>query len=427
MLRWAGGAVRLTSGVSELLPYLTSDLPGVGGTLRERPEDFFVQELPLYEPSGEGEHIYFEAQKVGINTRDAVIRIARALDIAPRDVGYAGLKDRHAVAQQLFSVPGLHGLDEERVMLMRADGVVPQWADRHGNKLRVGHLAGNRFAIRIRQCDPMAVVRLRPMLDRLAKHGLPNYYGEQRFGRDDQRPNDLLGLLLLRGDFKGFLDHYLGGDDGREDVAAARQIYDSGDHPAALRAWPMNIHAERRVLDRLVRTGDPVKAVDAIDRKIRGLYTSAAQSAVFNQVVGDRVRDGSLSTLKLGDVAQKHHDELRTGASFIVEDLATEQGRCDLWEISPTGPMPGRKMHPRPDHEAEEFEGRAMQSLGVSAEDFNEMPGARRSLRVRPIDSRLSSGIDDHGPHITVAFTLPAGSFATVLMREVMKGGEESR
>ena len=405
----------------EALPFATPDFSGVGGTIRNRPEDFFVQEVPLYEPSGEGGHILFEAQKVGLSTRDAVSRIARALGISARDVGYAGLKDRHAITRQIFSVPAERGVSEERVMTMAAEGVFPHWAARHGNKLKVGHLAGNRFAIKIREVNPADVVRLRPVLDRLAEMGLPNYYGEQRFGVDEARSTDALGLALIRGDFKQFCDLLLGGPDHRPDVAEARRLYDTGELSSALAAWPGNVAMERRVLEVLVRSGDARKAAMAVDKKLRRLYLSAAQSAVFNQVLAERVTSRTLAQVLPGDVAVKHVDELRTGGMFLVEDAAAEQPRCEKWEISPTGPMFGRKMK-QSTGVVQEMQRAAVESLGVRPEDFDSETGTRRPLRVKPIDTTLAAGSDEHGGHITVAFTLPAGSFATVLLRELMKG-----
>src|SRR5438132_3865616 len=85
-------------------PYRTSDFPGIGGALKQRPEDFFVQELPLYEPSGQGEHVYCEVQKIGMTTFEAIKRIADALHVSSRDIGYAGLKDARAITRQIFSV-----------------------------------------------------------------------------------------------------------------------------------------------------------------------------------------------------------------------------------------------------------------------------------------------------------------------------------
>ena len=103
------------------------------------------------------------------------------------------------------------------------------------------------------------------------------------------------------------------------------------------------------MLETLVKTGDPAAAVRKLDRKVRGLYESAAQSAVFNRVVADRVRRrAAVDPWSNGDAAQKHTDDLRLGGLFTVEDAAAEQSRCDAWQISPTGPMPGRKMRPAP-------------------------------------------------------------------------------
>src|SRR3954464_7679749 len=109
------------------LPYLTPEFAGIGGSIKQRPEDFFVQEIPLYEPSGEGEHVYCEIQKVGIPTFEAVNRIAHTLGISVRDVGYAGLKDARAISRQVLSI---WGTTEEAVMGMQVPGVAVQWARR---------------------------------------------------------------------------------------------------------------------------------------------------------------------------------------------------------------------------------------------------------------------------------------------------------
>src|SRR5437899_1222977 len=98
------------------LPQLTGDFPGIGGSLKQRPEDFFVQEIPLYEPSGQGEHVYCEVQKIGLTTFDAINRIAKALGVSSRDIGYAGMKDARAITRQVFSIPGV---TEQQVMDLR--------------------------------------------------------------------------------------------------------------------------------------------------------------------------------------------------------------------------------------------------------------------------------------------------------------------
>ncbi|HUQ68301.1 MAG TPA: tRNA pseudouridine(13) synthase TruD, partial [Planctomycetaceae bacterium] len=177
------------------LPYALKEFQGVGGQIKQRDEDFFVQEIPLYEPSGEGEHVYCEIQKVGIPTFEAVNRVAHALRVSVRDVGYAGLKDARAVSRQVLSI---WGTTEDAVMGMHLSGITVQWARRHVNKLRLGHLAGNRFAIKVRDVEPTDVVKLQEPLKELQRRGVPNYFGEQRFGR--RGDNDQLGAALVRGD-----------------------------------------------------------------------------------------------------------------------------------------------------------------------------------------------------------------------------------
>src|SRR5919107_3612385 len=110
------------------LPYLTRDFPGIGGTLKNRAEDFFVQEVPLYEPAGEGEHVYCEIQKVGLTTFEAISRVARKLNVPTRSIGYAGMKDARAVTRQVLSIAGT---TPEAVMSLRVPGLTVQWAARH--------------------------------------------------------------------------------------------------------------------------------------------------------------------------------------------------------------------------------------------------------------------------------------------------------
>src|SRR6185312_10552552 len=206
------------------LPYLTTDFPGIGGTLKNRSEDFFVQEIPLYEPSGEGEHVFAEIQKVNLTTFDAINSIARALNVSNRDIGYAGLKDARAVTRQVLSIPGT---SEAAVMGLRLPDISVLWAARHGNKLRLGHLKANRFAIKVRDVNPTDVIRIRPVLNDLERRGMPNYFGEQRFGR--RGDNDKLGAAYVCGDHKALLSLLLGTPNPQidgPDVIAARSAFD---------------------------------------------------------------------------------------------------------------------------------------------------------------------------------------------------------
>lgn len=413
------------------LPYLTSDFPGVGGVIKQRPEDFFVQEIPLYEPSGQGEHVYAEIQKVGMSTFDAIERIAYELGVSSRDIGYAGMKDTHAITRQVLSI---WGTTEQAVMALKIPNLTVQWAARHVNKLRLGHLAGNRFAIKIRDVDPASVVKLKPVLDRLQKTGLPNYFGEQRFGRRDN--NDLLGAALIRGDYMALLKLLLGSPNPKVDdpkTVQARKAFDSGNSEMAMKLMPRSHGMERRILARFIKTKKAGAAVKAVDQKLRRLWVSALQSRLFNDVVARRIQPVgtphvhaglSLDKVMEGDLAYKHD----TGSVFRVENVPVEQERADRFEISPTGPLIGYRCT-LPAGEPLTIEESVFAAHGLKPQDFRQegkekVKGARRALRVQPKDVELVGGSDQFGPYITVAFTLPAGSFATVLMRELMKEGD---
>ncbi len=402
------------------LPYLTPDFPGIGGSIKQRPEDFFVQEIPLYEPSGQGEHVYCELQKVGLTTFDLIHQLAQALHVSPRDIGYAGMKDARAVTRQLFSI---QGTTEQAVADLRIPNVQLMWAARHTNKLRIGHLSANRFAIKVRDVNPTDVIKLRPVIEMLEKRGMPNFFGDQRFGRRGN--NDLLGAALIRGDNVAVLKLLLGTPDPSVDdggTIQARRLFDARDNEAAMKHWPRRCGMERRVLARLMKTKKPNAAVRAIDEKLRRLWVSALQSRLFNDVCARRIR--SIDRLFDGDLAYKHEN----GACFRVEKAQTEQPRCDAFEISPTGPLVGYRVT-LPEGEPLAMEQEVFAASHLAPPDFKQagreqVKGARRPLRVKPVDIELAAGVDEHGSHVTVAFTLPAGSFATIFLRELMKAPE---
>lgn len=404
------------------LPYLTADVPGIGGVIKRRPEDFFVQEIPLYEPAGQGEHVYCEIQKTGMTTFDAIDRIAKTLHVHPRDIGFAGMKDAHAITRQVLSI---QGTTEEAAMALHIPNLSVLWARRHGNKLRLGHLAANRFAIKIREVEPTAVVKVMPLVERLQREGIPNYFGEQRFGR--RGDNHLLGAALIGGDDAGVLSLLLGSPDPELDdsqSAGARKAFDRGDLEGSMKLWPRRCGMERRILHRLIKTGKPAAAVRAVDEKLRRLWVSALQSSLFNDVVAARI--GSLSTLLDGDLAWKHEN----GACFVVENAAQQQPRADAFEISPTGPLVGYRVS-LPQGKALEIEEQILSAHHLKPADFrvegrHKVKGARRPLRVQPREVEIAGGVDDFGAHVTIAFTLPAGSFATVLLREIMKADAPS-
>ncbi|MBI5546959.1 MAG: tRNA pseudouridine(13) synthase TruD, partial [Deltaproteobacteria bacterium] len=175
-------------------PLISRELPGTGGQVRASPEDFEVEEIPAYPPCGQGPHLFLWVEKRERNTRDVLQEIARALKVPERELGVAGQKDRHALTRQLLSVPNVQA---KRAEGLAGEGWRVLWARPHGNKLKTGHLAGNRFRIRVRGCSPDAAARARAIADALERDGLPNLYGPQRFGRAGA--NVPLGRALVKG------------------------------------------------------------------------------------------------------------------------------------------------------------------------------------------------------------------------------------
>ena len=340
------------------VPYLTAELPGTGGVIREQPEDFIVEEIPAYEPSGDGEHTYFRVEKWGIPTPALVEQIAMKLDISAKVISYAGLKDAHALTRQTFSA---HFVDPARIQALELENARVLWVTRHRNKLRLGHLRGNSFTLRIRNILPEAAARVEDILEVLAARGVPNAFGPQRFG--NRGDNHIVGYHLVRND---------------RSALEAMGIR----HPS---------------------------------RQMHGFFISALQSALFNRVVTLRMQQGTLDSVIAGDVVRKED----TGGIFTVEDVAAEKPRAVHWGISATGPIYGYKLMEARE-EAGTLEAKVLAEAGLTLEDFRAVKteGVRRPLRYNPED--LTWEIEGHN-NLIVSFFAPMGSFATMFLRELMK------
>lgn len=169
--------------------------PPIAARMRREPADFRVEEILGFEPSGSGEHAFLDIEKTGANTEWVARQLARELGLAPVAVGFAGLKDRHAVTRQSFTVhlgtradPDWHAVAIPGVRVLAAT--------RHARKLKRGAHRGNRFVIRLRDARGDHA-RVADVLDAIRAHGVPNYFGEQRFGRDADN------LVLARQLFAG--------------------------------------------------------------------------------------------------------------------------------------------------------------------------------------------------------------------------------
>lgn len=397
-------------------PYLTNDLPGICGQIKERPEDFRVDELPLYEPSGEGTHLYFRVTKRGLPTSEAVRLIARRLGVRPAGIGYAGNKDAQAVTTQLMSV---EHVSPEKLAGFEDDRIAVEPLGVHTNKLRAGHLAGNRFTIRIRQVAVSDEPAAKAVLDVLKARGVPNYFGPQRFGSRGETGK--LGEALVRNDLDTFISLLLGRP-CEQDIPAvreAREQFEAGDYEAALTSWPGSFTEERRALKAYVKRGRAAAVVGALDKRRKRLFVSAFQSEIFNAVLACRL--DSIDRLFDGDLAMKHDN----GAVFRVEDAAVEQPRAERFEISPTGPVPGSRceLAAGPGGEIE----RAVLAERGFADDLPKkvgslrLSGTRRALRFMLAEPELSAGADEHGDYLEIRFAADSGCYATCVLREMMK------
>jgi tRNA pseudouridine13 synthase len=343
-------------------PLLTADLAGVGGRIKVQPEDFEVEEIPAYPPSGQGDYLYLWIEKRAMGAEYFVRQIARRLDVPLGEIGTAGLKDRHAVTRQMVSAPIRA---ESRLAQLDGDGVRLLNVSRHGNKLKPGHLHGNRFRILIRDVDQTAAEKLPPILEHLRTRGMPNFYGSQRFGRDGETV--LMGMALLRGD--------------------QRPALPSGARP--------NLRSPF----------------------LRKLSLSAAQAALFNHTLAGRMADGLLQRVLPGDVMMKWP----FGGIFVAEDVEREQARFDGRETVTAGPMFGRKMFAAAS-EAAERETAVLQEAGLTAEAFRGFGKLLSGTRRHNVIYLDDFGAAYEADGVRLNFTLPAGSYATVLLREVMKG-----
>lgn len=406
--------------------FVTGDIPAVGGVIKQRPEDFLVDEIPAYEPCGSGEHIYMLIQKRSLSTLEMIGTLARHFGVQAGDVGYAGLKDKHAITRQVISIR-VPGKKIEDFPMVQDDRISVLWADYHNNKLRPGHLKGNRFSIRIRNVKPQDVIRAKGVLDRLERLGVPNRVGEQRFGL--LQNNHLVGRAMIVRDFRRVLDELLGPSAAfPSQNAEARGLYAEGKFGEALALYPRSARVESFALRMLARGEKHARIVYAIDPTVGRFLISAFQSAVFNAVLDERLESGTFGTIQPGDLAFKHEN----GSIFAVDDAthadpATAQ-RAAALEISPTGPMwQGRMMRAGGERGAAEV--RALERLGVSVGEVEEftkrapqlIEGSRRPLRVPLIAPDVEGGVDEHGAYIRVAFELPRGCFATAVLPEIMK------
>lgn len=319
------------------------------GVIRQLPGDFVVDEIPLVEPDGSGEHLLLRVRKRGQNSEWVARQLARFAGVRPRDISYAGTKDRHAVASQWFSLH-LPGREDPDFSQFELEGVELLEQHRHGRKLRRGALKGNHFSLRVRDVkgDRGAI---ETALGRISRDGFPNYFGAQRFGRNG------------------------------ENLEGARRLF----------------AGERRRLS----------------RNQRGFYLSAARSWLFNQVLAERVREGSWKRILAGEWLQL---DGRRGGFRAEPGDAELTDRLAAGEIHPSGPLWGRG-EVQVSVSALAVENQVIEANPELAQGLERasLEQERRALRVLVPDLEWRWDEAD----LLLQFSLPKGSFATALLAEL--------
>ena len=403
--------------------YLTDSVPGTGGRLRARPEDFRVEEIPLAHPSGDGEYLHLWVEKRGISTIEALRALCRALNVVEEDGGYAGLKDTNAVTRQWFSFRTRAQKIPDDVSKLEEGGVRVLEAARSRTRIRRGALSGNRFDILVRDVGPDAEKRARDVLERLGARGLPNAFGDQRFGVHGHTAR--VGFALARGDWRGVLDALVGAarftfkrNDADERLLEAARRYKAGEFRRARELYPVSWKAERRVLSRLEKGASLRRAATSIPARERALYGGAFQAAVFNLCLRARLEARAHDCVWPGDVVFHH----QTGKTRRVGAPGKEERALACFETSPAGPLIGRKLV-EARGEAGKLEQSVLESLRAEGPGILDgleglkLYGSRRPYRVQMKEVSLRP--ENEG--LRLGFTLPPGAYASEVLRELTK------
>ena len=329
------------------LAYLQKTPPKQTALLKAECADFVVKEQLGYDMSGDGEFVAVKVRKTDCNTLFVGEQLAKFAGISARNMSYAGLKDRKAVTEQWFSLqmPGQPTPDFSQFSL---EGVEILDVTRHQRKIRIGSLQGNHFEILLHNVEETDELKVR--LDFLAKNGFPNYFTEQRFGRDGN--NLTQALRWANGEIK-------------------------------------------------------VK-----DRNKRSFYLSAARSDMFNLIVSKRIELNLAQQILVGDVLQLNGSH----SWFVVdesEDLAQLQQRLAQQDVLLTAPLIGEEEKSAVDFEHEIF---AQHQALFDLMRQERMKAARRPILMQP--QHFQWQFEPNG--LRLQFALPAGSYATALIRELV-------
>ena len=408
--------------------YVTSQ-EGIGGSIRNQYEDFYVEEIPEIIPTGEGPNVWVWIEKVGRTTLDVVLDIARDLHIDRKRMGFAGMKDKKALTRQWICIANMDSEDQfkqvEDLDIYKTDFLE---VIRGRKKLRMGQLKGNKFRILIRDLDDIekSADIANEVLNELEVTGVPNYYGWQRFGKPRTNTH-LVGEALIHNDLKEAVRRYVGNPSEKESLEnqKARQAYDDGDLEKSLELMGKGMRYEKMMVRQLIKDSKKgelddkayMNALHALPKPLQRMFVHAYQSYLFNDAVSRRV-DMGINRFIEGDIITDNEEH-------IIRDKTPEeyQELIDNFEVNPTVPLYGTKV-PFAGGEVGEMERNVLKSYNIDKSNFevSKMPrlgsyGLRRSLRFKVWDA-CAKATDDG---VLAEFSIDKGSYATAVLREVMK------
>lgn len=336
---------------------------------KQTKDDFVVTEVPLYEFSGEGEHLVLKIRKKDLSTWDAIEIIANFLGCKTREIGYAGLKDKNAMTIQSISI---HKSFEEKIDSFKHDNIKILEKTYHNNKIKIGHLKGNKFFVRLKRVGLLECKKIEEALEKIVTFGMPNYFGFQRFGIEGN--NYLKGKDIIEGKLK-------------EKRRNLRQMYINSYQSYLFNSW-----LSRRIeISKLIDAFEPKEIAQKLNLPLDEVKRMKKQKHPLKVLTGDLF---------------SHYPY---GRIFNIEDLEEESEKFYNRDRVPTGLLPGKRVKSSISlaHEIEkEFDKR-------TGED-----GARRFAWVFPED--IQSNYKEDKNWMELNFYLPKGSYATELIAEII-------
>ncbi|WP_018153204.1 tRNA pseudouridine(13) synthase TruD [Methanothermococcus thermolithotrophicus] len=374
----------------------------LNGTIKKHPEDFIVEEitedgivLEVGKDIGfkdvekwNGSFIQFTLEKNNWNTMDAIGKIARATKSRRKNFGFAGTKDKFAITTQKV---GCFGIKMEDLKKVNIPGITLRDIHKSNKKLRMGHLWGNRFTIKVRDVE-CSREELENTLKNIKIEYVLNYYGIQRFGH--YRPiTHVVGKFIYQRDFESAFYTYCGTPINEEGILKeARELVDNGEFKKALELYPKRQNYERRMLEYYLRYKDFKKAFKALPPQLNSMFVNAYQSYLFNEMInkryeygfepmeGDILKDGVPTGVLYG-----YNTKFADGIQGEIEKEIAERENLDLKKFR--------------------------------IEDFGNFQGARRKLIAKVYD--FDCKIDDDG--YVLKFKLRKGNYATAVLREFIE------